>query len=75
VPELHEERLIKPQIGAQRANLLRRGVLSQQEDDGVADVLKQQKCDEGHGDHDDHGLKQAAQDKGKHGGRISESAC
>ena len=67
VPELHEERLIKSQIGAQRANLLRRGVLPQKEDDRVTHVLKQQKRDEGHRSHDDYGLKQAAQDKSEHG--------
>jgi hypothetical protein len=35
--------------------------------DRVTHVLKQQERDEGHRGHDDHGLKQAAQDKGEHG--------
>jgi hypothetical protein len=67
VPELHEKGLIQPQVGAQGTNLLRRGVLPQKEYDRVTHVLKQQERDEGHRGHDDHGLKQAAQDKGEHG--------
>ena len=55
------------QVGAQGTNLLRRGVLPQKEYDRVTYVLKQQERDESHRGHDDHGLKQAAQDKGEHG--------
>ena len=73
MPELHEEGLVQPQVGAQLADLLRRGVLPQQEDHGVADILEQQERDERDCDHDNHGLDQAAQDKGEH--RICAYWC
>ena len=66
MPELHEEGLVQPQVGAQFADLLGRGVLPEQEDHRIADILEQQEGDEGDRDHDDHGLDQAAQDEGEH---------
>ena len=66
VPELHEERLVEAELGAQLAHLLGRRVLAEQEHDRIADVLEQQEGDEGDRDHHDHGLDQAAQDKGEH---------
>ena len=44
----------------------RRGVLPEQDGHRVAHELKQHEGNEGHGDHDDHGLQEAAQYEGKH---------
>ena len=66
MPELHEEGLVEPQGGAQFTDLLRLGILAQQEHDGVADVLEQEEGNERDRDHHDHGLDQAAQYKGNH---------
>ena len=63
VSELNEERLIQPQLRTQFPNLLGRGVLSEQENHGIPHILEQHEGDEGHRDHDDHCLDQAAQDK------------
>ena len=63
---LHKEGLIQPQLCAQFTNLLRGGVLPQQEHHGIADILEQHESDESHRDHDNHGLNEAAQDKSKH---------
>ena len=60
MPELHEEGLVQPQVGAQLADLVGLGVLPEQEDHRIADVLEQHERDERHRDHDDHSLEQAA---------------
>ena len=66
MPELDEKRAVQPQVLAQLANLLGGGILPQQEHDGISHILKQHEGDEGHGDHHDHCLDQAAQYKGEH---------
>jgi hypothetical protein len=66
VPELHDEGLVQPEVCAQLADLLGRGVLTQQEHHRVAHILEQQEGDEGHGDHDHHRLDQALQDESEH---------
>jgi hypothetical protein len=66
VPELHEEGPVEPQGGAHFTDLLGLGILTQQEHDGVADVLEQEEGNERDRDHHDHGLDQAAQYKGNH---------
>jgi hypothetical protein len=66
VPKLHEERFVEPQRCAQFADLLGGSVLAQQEHHGVPDILEQHEGDEGHRDHDNHSLYQAAQYEGEH---------
>ena len=47
VRELHGERLVEAEVGAQLPALLRRGVLAEDVRDRVADVLEQHEGDEG----------------------------
>ena len=55
-----------PRSARSCADLVGFGVLPEQEDHRVADILEQQERDERDCDHDDHSLEQAAQDKGEH---------
>ena len=64
--ELHREGLIQPQVLAQCGALFFGRVLAQQVGDRVADVLEQHEGDEGHRQHDDDGLDQAAKDEDQH---------
>ena len=67
VRELHEERLVEAEVGAQLRAICS-GVAScpSMNDHRVADVLEQHEGDERHREHDEHGLDQAAQDEGEH---------
>jgi len=75
VPELHEEGLVQAQVDAQLPDLVGLGVLPEQEDDRVADVLEQHEGDEGHGNHDNHCLEQTAQNEGEHFDRNGKGRC
>ena len=75
VPELHEERLVQPQVDPQLPDLVGLGILPEQEDDGVADILEQHEGDEGHGDHDNHCLEQTTQNEGEHVDRGGKGRC
>ena len=66
VSKLYKERFVQTEGGAQLTNLFRGGILAQQEHHGISHVLEQHEGDEGHRDHDNHSLDQAAQYKGKH---------
>ena len=55
-----------PRSARSCADLVGLGVLPEQEDHRVADVLEQQERDERDRDHHDHGLDQSAQDEGEH---------
>jgi hypothetical protein len=66
-PELHKEGLVQTQTRAQFLDLIGPGILAQQKHDRIAHVLKQQECNEGDGDHDDHGLKESLENESKHG--------
>ena len=57
---------VQPQRGAHLGHLVGRGVLPEQDGHRVAHELEQHEGNEGHGDHDDHGLQEAAQYEGKH---------
>jgi hypothetical protein len=66
VPELHVEGLVQAERGAQLADLLRPGILPEQEDHRIAHVLEQQEGDVRDHHHDHHGLEHASQDESKH---------
>jgi hypothetical protein len=65
--ELHRERLIEPEVGAQLKALLRCRVLPEDVRDRVAHVLEQHEGDERDRQHDEDGLHEAANDEGEHG--------
>jgi len=76
VPELHEEGLIEPQVGAQLADLLRRRVLPQQKHHRVAHVLEEQKGNKGDRDHHNDSLQQTAKNECTHRfKKDSEGRC
>ena len=65
-----------PRSARSCADLLGRGVLPEQEHHRIAHVLEQHEGDERHGDHHDHGLEQATENKCKHRvGFLIESRC
>ena len=67
-PELHVERLVEAELGAQLRALLGRRVLPEHERDRVAGEVEQPERDERDHRHHEHGLQQAAEDEGEHGG-------
>ena len=58
--------VVEAEVCAQLSDLLRRGVLPEQEHHRVTHILEQQERDERHRDHDDHSLHQPLHDKGQH---------
>jgi len=68
MPKLHPHRPVEPECGAHLGHLFGGGVLAQNLAHRVADELKQHEGDEGHGDHDQYRLQQAAQNKSEHRG-------
>ena len=72
--ELQEEGLVQPQVGTQPRAILGCRVLPEHLRHGVADVLEQQEGDEGHGQHDEDGLQQTADDEREHlGARAAKT--
>ena len=65
--ELHVERLVETQIGAQAHAVFDRRILADHERHRIAREVEEAERDEGHDRHDRGGLHHAAKDEGKHG--------
>ena len=65
--ELHVERLVEPEVGAQPRPVFDGRVLADHERHRIAGEVEQPERDERHDRHDRGGLQDAAQDEGEHG--------
>ena len=65
--ELHREGTVQTEITAQIVALFLGSVLPKDAGDRVADILEQHEGDEGHREHHDDSLKQAAKYENQHG--------
>ena len=73
VPKLHVKRLIKSKVAAQPRAVLGCRVLPKHLRHRIANVLKQQKSDQRHDQHDENRLQQAAYDKCGHDSILEQA--